>query len=95
MKERMGDEFVFTAHAKQRMRQRGISGVVVEWLYRFGEERYTKGAYILFFNKRAMKRLRKHLGCTFAKFESQVRNNYLIICNGVIITVGHRYKRIK
>lgn len=91
----MGFEFRLSTHAQQRMQQRGITKVEVDWLCRFGGGILVKGGEMLWFNKKAMKRLKRYLGRTYAKFEKQVKGIYIVIVGSVIVTVGHRYKKIK
>jgi hypothetical protein len=83
----------FTRHAETRVQQRAIPQFVVELLERFGRETRSGGADLLFFDKAAQKRLRRHLGRSFRSFE------YLDIYavandQGRYVTVGHRSKRI-
>jgi hypothetical protein len=76
-----------TSHARVRMQQRGISAEALEALLEFGCERHihVDGREIVFFDKQARRRAGKAAVCTYA----------IVGSDGTVITVGHRYKRVR
>lgn len=83
-------------HALVRMQQRRIPDSILELLLAFGKESRTAKGSICFFDKHARSRLMKVL----PEAESSNINRYLHCYlvegdDGKIITVGHRYKRIR
>ena len=86
-----------TMHADQRSRQRGLPPLVLQWLEAYGAENHDgHGAVILYFDKRARRRLEMAIGREPVRRMSEWLNAYAVVANdGRTITVGHRYKRIK
>jgi hypothetical protein len=79
------DLSILTPHAAARMQQRGIRPEALEELLDFGAARHThhRGAAIFFWNKKSLPGKRRR------------RNLYAVVgSDGVVITVGHRYRRI-
>lgn len=75
-----------SGHASVRMRQRGIRAEALEALLDFGRERHlhVKGRTIVYFDR---------LGRALAG--SRGGRAYAILGrDGVVVTVGHRYRRI-
>jgi len=87
---------MYTDHAKSRMRQRGIPSHVVNLLLDYGvSTRAHEHASIFFFNKKSKSKIKKDIGVrAFQKIESKL-DIYIIEREGRMVTVGHRYKRIK
>ena len=86
----------YTHHAKERSQQRAIKPLETELLLMYGEQRYLgDGMNYWVLGKKGMKRLKRdvkkliqHLG--------QLQNRFVVDTeDGVIITVGHQYKRPK
>ena len=85
---------MFTQHALARMQQRGISHQAVELLLNYGRASYHRGMEILFFDRQAKKALQDlsaQSGCLWEK----IRDNYLVLKNGTVITVGHKHVHFK
>ena len=75
---------LITRHARARMQQRGIRFEDLEALLDFGREIPAgRGRDLVFFDKRSRARLER--GKAYA----------IIGADGVVITVGHRYRRIR
>lgn len=85
-----------TPHARARMQQRGIRPEVVEALLDFGCVRHLHqgGREILFFDKKARARLTRANPEAAREAEKLTRTYAIMGSNGVVITVGHRYRRI-
>ncbi len=81
-----------TRHARVRMRQRGIRAEQLELLLEYGRERHLhQGCEIVFLDKAARRRM-EHADPRAARIPG---NAYAILGrNGVVVTVGHRYRRI-
>ncbi len=72
-----------TDHARARMQQRGIRPDALEALFELGRvcHLHSQGCELVYFGKKARKRF---------------PNIYAVVgANGVVVTVGHRYRRVK
>lgn len=84
-----------TRHGAVRMQQRGIRPQALEALLDYGCVRHLRqgGREILFFDKKARARLAR--ANPAARQAERLTRTYAIVgSNGVVITVGHRYRRI-
>ena len=86
-----------TAHARARMQQRGIRSDVLEALLAFGSERHLRGqgCDIVFFDKKAKKRLAKAAPDAAREAEKFIRTYAIVGSNGLVVTVGHRFRRVR
>lgn len=83
-------------HAQERIQQRGIPPLIVQWLEAFGEEQHDRhGAVILHFSKRARRRLEHAVGREPVRRLGDWLNSYAVFANGVLITVGMRWKKMQ
>lgn len=83
-------------HAQARMQQRAISAEVLERLLDFGTERHLdRDKEIVFFDKKAKKRLAQADKALAREAERLVRTYAVLGGNGIVVTVGHRYRRIQ
>lgn len=75
-----------TGHAAARMRQRGIRAEALEALLDFGRERHlrSRGRTIVYLDKAARAWAGGRGGRAYA----------ILGRDGVVVTVGHRYRRI-
>ena len=87
---------LLTAHAQARMQQRGIRSDALEALLAFGSERYlhSKGREVLFFDKKARRRLANAAPAAAREAERLQRTYAILDSDGTVITVGHRYRRV-
>lgn len=86
----------YTGHAEKRMQQRGIPPLVIDWLYAYGESHFDhRGGEVLFFNKKSIRALKRSIGSIVYRKVEHLLDCYLVESDGVIITVGRRYKRLK
>jgi hypothetical protein len=85
-----------TDHARARMQQRGIRLEAIEALLDYGNalHLHSKGRELVFFDKAARSRLvRGNPGA--AREVDRLRRTYAIVgSDGIVITVGHRYRRV-
>ena len=83
-------------HATQRMRQRAIHPLMIDLLYRYGREQHQNGSTLLFLDSRARKQARRAIEEVMQRFE-KLSDAYLVESetDGVVITIGHRSKRLK
>jgi hypothetical protein len=87
---------LLTPHARTRMQQRGIRPQALDALLEFGRLRHLHqgGREILFFDKKARARLAR-ANPHAAREAERLTGTYAIIgSNGVVITIGHRYRRV-
>jgi hypothetical protein len=90
------DPSLLTPHARVRMQQRGIRQDALDALLDFGAERHVRsgGRAIVFLDKRARARLAR-VGLGGARAAERLKGAYAIVDgSGVVITVGHRFRRI-
>ena len=81
-------------HASNRAQQRSIPPIVIEWLMRFGTQRWSRGASVYEFDKDGRRRLRRHVGQRlFASVEHWL-DAYTVVGSGRrVVTVGWRQAR--
>ena len=86
-----------TAHARARMQQRGIRSDALEALLDFGSARHlhSKGRELVFFDKKAKKRLADASLGASREAEKFIRTYAIVGGDGTVITVGHRFRRVR
>jgi hypothetical protein len=88
--------FSMTKHALERSQQRCIPPLIIHWLCQYGSrKRSNNGTIICYFDKKSTSLLSSDVGHVVVQRLSSLMNSYLVITGSQIITVGHRYKRIK
>lgn len=85
-----------TPHAMARQQQRAIPPLIIDWLCRFGC-RITgmNGTTVVFFDKASRRSLRAEAGHVVVRRLADMMDAYLVMSNGKITTVGHRFKQLK
>ena len=83
-----------TPHARVRMQQRGIRREALDALLEHGAERHVHmdGREIVFLDKRARARLARYSPSGTERLKSTFA---IVGPNGMVITVGHRFRRIR
>jgi hypothetical protein len=77
------------------MQQRCIPSLIVYWLLAFGKRQHiSRHKEIYYFDRKARQSLRQYAGSLPLKRMSDLLDTYLVMCDGIVITVGHRYQRI-
>ena len=86
------NELNYSEHARERIQQRAIPPLIIDLLMQFGSSSRCGGAERLMFDKRALKRLRHHLGGERGlKVVARWLNVYAIIAdNGSVVTTAHK-----
>lgn len=84
-----------STHAAVRFQQRGIPEVVFDLLEQYGDTERSGGSETLFFSKTSLSRISRALGDEFRHFERWSRVYAVVADSGVVVTAGHRFKRIK
>lgn len=89
------EKLIFTNHALIRSQQRGISSRAIATILDYGHFSFVKGgAKSWMMNKREKEFAKADLGQEYIKIEKQL--GYLVISSeGVVITAGHSYKRVR
>ena len=88
--------FRMTNHALERSQQRCIPPLIIHWLCQYGSrKRSNNGTILCYFDKKSMRLISSDVGQVVIRRLSSLMNVYLVIAGNQIITVGHRYKRIK
>ena len=85
---------MFSQHAITRMQQRGISGEAVELLLDYGRSSYHKGSEVVYLDRRSRSALLQSGALIHAQCD-RIRNHYLVLGDGLVITVGHKYRHFK
>ncbi len=86
----------FTEHARARMQQRGIPAAAVEALINYGRSAPAgDGCELVFFDKAARARLFRDDPAAARAAERLCRTYAVLGSDGVVVTVGHRYRRIR
>ena len=87
---------ILTSHARARMQQRGTRPKALEALLDFGRARHLhdNGCEIVYFDKKARARLSRADPAAAREAEKLTRTYAIMGSNGVVITVGHRYRRV-
>ena len=89
-------EPLLSPHARARMQQRAISAEALDRLLDFGRvQRLARDKDIVFFDKRARARLARADAKAAREAERLFRTYAILGGNGVVVTVGHRYRRIQ
>jgi hypothetical protein len=81
-----------TVHGGERLQQRSIPPVMIEYLERFGSEVREGKSYKLFFDHAARRRLHHHLGRLFRDFERWTNVYAVFNDQGQMVTAGYRTK---
>ena len=82
-------------HARARMQQRGIPTDRVERLLDFGREVHDRrGAVIVYFDRASRRRAERAHAASRDELD-RMAGVYLVIADGVVATVGHRYRRVR
>jgi hypothetical protein len=86
-----------TRHAENRMQQRGITRQALDCVLAYGRESYDNhGCQVIWFDKQARRRICEEEGGEVARKLEKCLNTYAVIdLEGTVITVGHRYRRIR
>ena len=86
---------LLTPHARTRMQQRGIRPEMLEALLDYGREVHVPGGRgLVFFDKRARARLARAGLVRDAQAERLCKSYAVLSSDGIVITVGHRYRRM-
>lgn len=82
-------------HAKARLQQRGIAQPMVRLLLDFGSHEHVGGGCLrVFFAKRDWPRIQCNLSRAQGRLFEKCRRLFAVVSgDGVIVTVGHRYRR--
>ena len=86
-----------TKHAAARQQQRCIPPLILDWLTCYGTTSHDHhGAEIIYFDKRSRKALGKAVGEEIVSRLSALLDTYAVVSeSGAVVTVGHRFKRVK
>lgn len=87
-------DFALTVHASKRVQQRAIPPIVIEWLIRFGAQRWSRGASVYEFDKDGRRRLRRHIGQRLFASVEQWLDAYAVVGGEQrVVTAGWRQQR--
>ena len=84
----------FSKHAMHRSQQRAIPPFIVDLVLDYGKSARKHGADVYFLDNQGRKRIEQALGRKiYTRMIDQL--DVYVVCEGQVITVGHRTKRIK
>ena len=85
---------MYTRHAIKRMKERGISPKAIETLCSYGVEHHDKrGATMITLMKQSLDAIKQNESANLFRYFKE-KNIYVIEKDGLIITAGHRLKKI-
>lgn len=88
--------FRMSQHALERSQQRCIPPLIIHWLCQYGSrKRNSNGTIVCYFDRKSVRLIASDVGQVVIRRLSGLLNAYLVIAGDKILTVGHRYKRIK
>jgi len=88
--------FLMTSHALERSQQRCIPPLIIQWLCHYGSRKRSRnGTTLCYFDRKSVRLIASDAGHIIVRRLSSLMNSYLVIAGNRILTVGHRYKRIK
>ena len=88
--------FRMTKHALERSQNRCIPPLIIHWLCQYGSRKRSKnGTIVCYFDRKSTRLLSSDVGAIVIQRLSSLMSVYLVIAGDQIISVGHRYKRIK
>jgi len=88
--------FRMTKHALERSQNRCIPPLIIHWLCQYGSrKRSNNGTIVCYFDRKSTRLLSSDVGAIVIQRLSSLMSVYLVIAGDQIISVGHRYKRIK
>lgn len=81
----------FTAHARDRQRNRSIGVDIIKHVVAFGRERHHGGALVMEMDRRSREKLRRYLGAdSYREIEDRLGIYVVMSQSGDIVTVAHR-----
>lgn len=91
------NDSLLTHHARQRMQQRGIPRQAIDYVLTYGRVSHDHhGSRVVWLDKRGRARLCRDEGRCVASALDKHLNAYAVIDpEGRVVTVGHRYRRIR
>ena len=86
-----------TQHAQQRMQQRGIPQQAIGYVLTYGRVSHDhRGACVMWLDKRSRARLGREEGReVFREMDKHLDAYVVTDTDGTVVTVGHRYRRIR
>ncbi len=79
-----------TKHAEVRCAERAIPGVVVDLILDFGAIEHHKGREKMWLDKKGLRQARRYLGKPHQNYADLLRQTYLILDNGTVVTVARQ-----
>lgn len=86
---------VASKHAQARFQQRAIPTWIVGVLERDGDVQRSHGCDLLYFSKAAKARIARNWGDDYRLIERWMGVYAVVADDGIVVTVGHRTKRIR
>ena len=90
----MNVESSLSAHAARRIRQRGIAPALVERVLAYGREAFDHHGGMVVYVDRATRESLRRRGAAGRDID-RLGGVYVVVADGAIVTVGHRYRRLR
>ena len=89
-------DILLTRHAEQRSQQRGIRAEAMEVLLTHGASMIRHGCEVVYMDQSARRRARTALGRTgYAQIERALDAYLVVADDGVVVTCGHRTRKLR
>lgn len=82
-------------HASLRMRQRGVTEVLVQVLTWYGRLRYANGAWITDMDKLSIETYLNNHKSPNRQMIEKLRKTYIVEINGELVTVAHKNRSFR
>jgi hypothetical protein len=79
-----------TEHAAVRCEERSIPGVVVDLILDFGAVEHHRGREKMWLDKKGLRQARRYLGKPHQTYAELLRQTYLIVDHGAVVTVARK-----
>ena len=90
------DQLTQTKHSIARTQQRNIPEFIQKLLKHFGQTRHVGDGHVLhYFERNSRHRVRQFLGGDIYRRLHEFWDAYLVEAGGVLVSTGHRFKRIR
>lgn len=84
-----------TKHADSRIEQRSIPSVVIDLILDFGATEHHRGCEKLWLDKKGLRQAKKYLGKPHQSYAQLLKDIYLIVDDGTVITAARRDRHHK
>ena len=88
-------DLIFSDHALERIRQRGITPYLICVMLNFGKVQIRNKAHVYSMDRRARRQMARALGAEYARIKNRLGFYVVESFDGVIVTAAYRTQRLK